>query len=477
MNGYRSWIPPVKNNNNEEISGLGLFIFGFSLRLIFSFWGSKYYYGDLRYTFGDSFSYTKSFINLVDKGIYTFDPSHPDAALYRGPIYPFFWGLHYLVFGENSVYQAVAVTQSLLDTLSGLLIYRILKELGVGAKGAALGGFLYLINPISLVHVPITGTETFATIVTLVVLYQTLKVSTPGGYLTVGLLTGVAVMTRQYIGILLPISILCLLFRDGWTIRWREQGLTAGLVTLGFVVAVSPWFLRNYINHDTPTILMGKTTGYKAYQEDFIAFNRFFNLFMVDVTPVYNSIALSGVTGLGEDPRFTPHIDAVNRLARRSFECGPSFISWRDMKHGVTKSNPDAGCKDELASNYEKLRQKFLDEHGPLFLWHVPLQNLEKAVFKSDLTSSRAGLTGWLIWACFLLRSIFVVLGFSAVFFLRKEPRLLMVLFPLFIFLFISSVIRQVEIRYLVQCEAVLMILATYVTAQTYNQLRSLAIK
>ena len=87
----------IKIKNTPPIF-LILVVIGLFVRIIFSFWASKFYFGEVKYTFGDSFSYTQAFINLVQSGTYSFDLKNPDAALYRGPTYPFFWGIHYLIF-------------------------------------------------------------------------------------------------------------------------------------------------------------------------------------------------------------------------------------------------------------------------------------------------------------------------------------------------------------------------------------------
>jgi hypothetical protein len=76
----------------------------------------------------------------------------------------------------------------------------------------------------------------------------------------------------------------------------REAIKLTAAVTVGFAIILSPWFLRNFINHDTPTILMGKTAGYLNAQEDYLAFKNFYSLFLVDITPVYTAVAVKGET-------------------------------------------------------------------------------------------------------------------------------------------------------------------------------------
>jgi 4-amino-4-deoxy-L-arabinose transferase-like glycosyltransferase len=124
------------------------------------------YYGNPTFTFGDSFSYSESFLNLIRNGHYSFDLSRPDASLYRGPVYPFFWGAHYVIFGKDMVYQSVAVTQAILDFGTCILVYMIAKNLSGSILAARVSFIAYSFFPIFWIYIPITGTETFATSLT-----------------------------------------------------------------------------------------------------------------------------------------------------------------------------------------------------------------------------------------------------------------------------------------------------------------------
>src|SRR5688572_22919140 len=91
---------------------LYILLLGLFLRLLFLWKGAAIYYGpDSVHKNGDTFSYVLSFQNLAEKGHYTFDESIPDASFGRLPGFPFFYGLHYLVFGKSTAYVATAISQ------------------------------------------------------------------------------------------------------------------------------------------------------------------------------------------------------------------------------------------------------------------------------------------------------------------------------------------------------------------------------
>lgn len=447
---------------------ISLLLLGFALRVLFAFWGSKFYFGEITFTFGDSFSYTRSVINLVENGLYSFDPSNPDAALYRGPVYPFFWGVHYLIFGEEIAYKAVAFSQCILDTLSGLLIYLISQRLGYSIRVSLLGTLLYLFYPTLLVHVPITGTETFAIFLTLLTVYTAVTAQGYWGFFIVGLLCGLALMTRQYLGLLLPIVTFYWLLNKDFHLKKRAR--LAAVITIGFLFAVSPWFVRNWVNHNVPTILMGKTSGYSVYGSDYIAFKRFYTLYLVDITPVLTKVSLYGSDGLAheEELRYiTREIQMANRLA---YNCGESFANWRQIRTKQPLGDTQF-CNEQVIEAYNWLYERALQDNGTKRLIEVPLLNIQKAFFKTSLTQPLGGFKDVIVSVMFGYRTLIMLLGVLSVFFLVQMRVSAFLFLPVGIIFYISFVVRQVEIRYLAQGEAVLAIFAAITTAAIVNRI------
>lgn len=443
-----------------------IFVTALALRLAFSFYFSKYYFGDLRYTFGDTESFTRPFLNLISKGVYTFDFGNADAYLYRPPAYPLFWGSHYLIFGADKVLKAVAFTQSFIDSGSAVLCVALATRLGCTKKWAIFSGILYALNPILFVHVPISGTETFAIFLTLSSVYLALNPEKTSNLFWAALLLAVATMTRQYLGILLPITILYLFF---WSLQLRNARILifskkALVYSLSFCLFVSPWFLRNAIELGKPTIFMGETTGYKTYQEDYVAFSKFYNLYFVNVTPIYDSIAAKGSDGLSDHEEFGELADEVRDAARQANECGPSFVAWRAMKFAHIKSPmPSVYCKKNVVDSYESLRYRAIKMGGPALVLKAPIGNVAKSIFKQDLVHAQASIAKTLtIRSIFLFRSSYIVLGFLSIAWLWRRPEATFLLFPVAIIILISFLIRQVEIRYLAQAEALLIPYAAF---------------
>lgn len=451
-------------------------LFGLAGRLGYSFYLSKFFFGTVRYTFGDSFSYTESFLNLLNHGHYTFEIGNTDAYMYRGPAYPFFWGLHYLLFGPDSVYEAVAFSQSILDTGTGLLIFFILRHLNISNVLSLIGCTLYLLNPIFIVYVPITGTETFANFITTFLIFLAITRSKSIFWLIfIGVTCGFAVLTRQYLGLLLlTVFIFLIALNKTKADLLKHSLLQITIVSLGFASVIGPWYLRNLINHNTNSFLMGKTTGYASFQEDWLAFKDFYSLYFVDVTPIRDRIAFEGTNRLS--PADVPHIpfDELERVDRLAHKCGPSFLTWRGEEgYSHTKRSSLPNCKDRVVSGYTKLYEQALDVAPFYFQWQQPLLNVHKSFFKDALVNPLGGRKDFIIGIIFSVRSIVTVGAVLSLIFLRNSPFKMFMLFPIFLIFYISFSAKQVEMRYLTQADAVMIVFFCLLCSSLWSRLKN----
>lgn len=460
-----------------------ILLIGLILRISFAFWGAKYYFGSLKYHDSDTWSFLNSFLNLIKYGTYTFDFSNIDAYIYRGPIYSFFLGMHYFLFGSENLFKYVAITQSALDTLNGFLIYKILIEFNIPKKYACIGSIIYLLNPIFITYSTIAIAETTSTTISLLILYNSITANDTKKFLLLGSLCAIGVMTRQHLGLLLPAVCLLLLINKKFLINQRLIYIFA--IGMGFALTVSPWFLRNTINLGIPTFLMGKTSGYNDFQEDFIAADRFYNLYFVDVTPIIKSISTTGDDGIKDKKIFGDLIDEIRKANKSAYECGPSFILRRSYYQSNEENHSykiQIECKEKVKKQFEELREKAINTNNNYFYWNVPIENLKKSFFKNELTKSNNNRAKHIIiGSIFSFRSVLMILGILSIFYIRQNTNIAILIFPISLIFYISVVMRHVEIRYYAQAESFLIILAIIfvyylkisLTAQVKQELNS----
>jgi len=253
----------------------------------------------------------------------------------------------------------VAVSQSFMDVGTGYLILLILLNQGVPRKWAIFGMTLYLFNPFSIFYVPLTSTETFATFEAIYIFFKSQKSSKLKHFLFLGLLCGMATLTKQHLGILLPTLILYLIHRRDHDFLYLFRSII--ILVTGFLLVMIPWTIRNYALTGELIVLKGETPGYPVTQEDNVSIYRFYNHYFIDTGSIWRSIYLTGEDGIEDHSIFGNQKEEVAAAARLAFECGPSAYHAREKKFSITDYR---GCKDEVVRRYNSLTDQAASERS-----------------------------------------------------------------------------------------------------------------
>lgn len=454
---YFRWAPYVMP---------GLLVLGLLLRLLFVWFGAAVYYkGHDPFLNGDTGSYTENFINLWEHGLYSFNPLNPEAAFGRLPGYPFFWGIHYLLFGKQHVFQAVAYSQCLLDTVAIYLIYATAKALTHDIRAAWISALLYATYPFVLVWLTVSGSEALATFLTIALFWWlATRPTTVRNALLAGLLVGLALLVREYLGILLMPVFYWLYAARGLS---RPFVGLSSLVLVGFLTLYIGWPIRNYVFHQRFLLLKPATAGYDRFAEDVNTARRWIYNWNPDADAY-----LDGIAGTAALPRFPAEVFAspaeaarAQALIRQARACGTGFYSWRTYQHYSRPTN----CNAELVAGFTALENSYKERH-PLRYWtHVPLLNLKKAFFKNQLLQGSGKLVGLL----FTYRSVLLLLSLWGAFLLRRRRSVWpLVFFFWFMYLFICVGLRQLEMRYLLQADTAILSLAGVPFVWLFDRLR-----
>lgn len=469
----------------SQSSLLGFIVVGgLLLRVLFLVYGAPVYYHDssLVHLNGDSGSYMWAFENLLLKGHYSFDFLEPDAAFGRLPGYPFFYGLHYLVFGAARAAVATVCTQTLLDAGAVLVVYGIVRQLApTSASSALVGAALYAAYPFIILWVPVIGTETLATDLTLLWVYMLVAYRSTTRYaLALGLLTAVCFFVREYLGILFPITLGYLLLQYGRQPGRFEQGSLGRavravvLVGLGFGVLYVGWPLRNYFNEHRLMLVKTKTAGYANYTPDVDSYYRWVHAWTYDENVWLDKLLSGKPVDFPHEAVETPaDVAEARRLVALARTCGSGFYVRRVTTQPVYRDtaamlhNPEyrrfhfANCNSAISAGFSALEQRYAERHPWKYRFSVPLQNLRKGFFKSDTIASHRE-TGdshaLLLRVLFGYRTLLLLLGLAGLWRHWKLRLLPVALFFIFMYLFISFFLRGLEMRYLLQADAALLV-------------------
>ncbi|WP_201986402.1 hypothetical protein [Hymenobacter rubidus] len=467
---------------------LAIILLGLGARVLFMVVGVAAYYHspDLFCLNGDSSSYTQSFENLWRVGRYTFDLQVPEASFGRLPGYPFFYGVHRLVFGAALAPVATAWSQLLLDTAAIWLVFGILSRMAPAVRWAPyLGAFLYATYPFVMVWVPVIGTESLSTDLTLLWFYLLLGWRPTLAYsLGTGVLVAANLFVREYMGSLLPITLLWVVVKampQGWPLAWRH----AALVAAGFGVLYIGWPVRNYVLAHRLMLLKPQAAGYINQTPDVDEFYKWVHCWDANENPWLDSVLIGqGPVHFPESACSTPAEAAqAQTLVLLARHCGSGFYAVRGSQpaDSVYRRYRTDNCNAAISTGFQQLRQQFAAEHPWRYWFDVPVQNLRKAFFKSRLVPPQAlyphapPRSAGLLGLIFGYRTALLLLGWVGLFAsLRRYPALWLVLAVSgFQYVYICFFYRGLEMRYLLQADALLILPAALWLGRGLAQVRN----
>lgn len=427
---------------------------GAIVRILFLFYGAEYYYGNNKFINNDSFSFTNSFINLLKNGSYAIRLDFQDSYMGRPPGYPFFWGLHYLIFGESYVYIAVAISQIILDILSIKLIFDILKKITDNDMISLLGSLVYALYPFIIIWLTITGTEAFASFLAILILWMFYtRKDTFLKYFLLGAFLSFITLTRSYLGLLFPLIILSIIGKKELIFKIKFKFII--IVSLTFILSYSFWPLRNYINHKQLIIFNTPSSGYYNFQKDFTSFRSWINSwesyslkvneYLATIINTNNQLQVPNYVFYNKNEKLL--FDSLINLCRT---CGSSFYYWKYYTPFKEKS-----CNEQIADGFFKLKASFIEHHPFQYYIMIPLNTFKKAVFKLNAVKNNS----LLLKLLFIYRSLLIILGFIGSFiFIRKLYFSLLTMFPIMWYLYLCFTHSHFEIRYVLQADIILLL-------------------
>lgn len=449
---------------------LGISALGLLLRLLFLWKGATLYYGPgQEHLNGDSSSFIDSFLTLWQTGHYTSEPLIPDASFGRLPGYPFFYGLHHVLFGPQLVVPALCVTQALLDTAVIALFYNLMLRWTGRVWAARIAALLYATYPFAVAWVSVVGSESLNTFCTVVWLSVITRAGGRRHYLLVGLLSALAFYVREFMGILLPIAafFVWLLPQRSALASWQR----VALVVAGFGMLYVWWPLRNYVNHNRVVLVKPVAAGYANQREDMQAYLDWLHCWTNDNTTWLERLLANKPfrypTEIFSGPAEERRAYALTELAAR---CGSSFHMFRIKAADVRMASSErfCNCDEQLTAGFDSLRLSYMRRQPVEYQTVVPLANLHKAFFKSSTVHAPASAAIGLLQRIFFnYRTLLLLAGIVGLVMKRRKPAYWPVAaYFCFIYAYISYDFRSLEMRYLLQADALLLLPAAQLVAQ-----------
>jgi hypothetical protein len=209
---------------------------------------------------------------------------------------------------------------------------------------------------------------------------------------------------------------------------------------------------------------------------DFLSFIKFSHSVTTDITPEYHQI-------MGTKKVIWPQaayldagdsilLDSVVQLCRT---CGTGFSFWGISEEiRTTHVAPAENCDTLIDKIFTSLYLKQKSKNVFSYWIKVPLGNLKKCFFKYNLYGNKSKLVKLLSSSLFLFRTLFIFLGLWGIFvairnrFLNKGFLILVSFFMIAWYFYLSFFWRNIEIRFLLQCDILLLIPAAYLLTRLF---------
>ncbi|HOE03756.1 MAG TPA: glycosyltransferase family 39 protein [Bacteroidales bacterium] len=450
------------------------------VRLIFTIFVAQTYFGKPDfYVMGDTQTYMTMATNLVDHGSYSTSPDNLNGVASRLPGYPLLLSIVYLICGRNILlsFFVVITLQILADVLSAYFLYRISLKYLNSKRIALLSMLLYSIYPFIIVWVPVVATETFSVFFMLwglLILGAAPKIR---NCLIGGALLAVSVFMRPQISVLIVIFILVYLITHRKVLK--KAMVSVFLMALGFGMVYSPWVIRNYILLDQLVIFQKISGGIPTFNRDVKAVRSYIYSIKTEWDPQFFQIVRNEAVDWPEIAYISKEDSLMLRRAEYlAKNCGSGISCWAEYWNMDNKRMSECkSCNDSIVYYFTTLRKRQIEANP--FHYHVvlPAKNLGKALFKTGFTKESRGGVLLIGNILFLFRSLLLILGLIGVFIMMKRKILLGYVIFIFwatVYFYLCYVTRNLEMRYFLNNDVLMLIPAAYLLHLLWCRLRKI---
>ncbi|MEW6468161.1 MAG: glycosyltransferase family 39 protein [Bacteroidota bacterium] len=204
---------------------------------------------------------------------YTLEPHNPEMKVRRTPLYPLWYGLHYVLFGEEKSFFVIRYSQLLLFSLAAILLGMAVFNFSLDERWAKWATALFSLSPFIFIYAYHTITEGLTPFLVVLPFYFFSRFHVSGNrkfLLLAGIATGLAMLNRPLTGLLLPAFLLSLLRKDLFRGPvFKELALQSLFLALPAILTLAPWTVRNYFATRGEIVLLEK-----IYYEDPMDFGR-----------------------------------------------------------------------------------------------------------------------------------------------------------------------------------------------------------
>lgn len=449
-------------------------VFGLLARIayviLFADFFAKAYLGrnTLFYPGGDFGTSLNSFKNLLYHGTYSANLNDALGAFNRMPGYSFFVGFISLIFPEPYNMYVVSGLQIIIDCVAVALVYAILfKRFHCSEKVSLLGALIYAAYPIAIIWTPVLFSDSIGAFFSLLILYSYLSSKeNKKHWLILGILIGCAMLFRPQA----LLSILVIGMMEFWrnikNIKYYFQSML--IMGLGVALTYGTYPARNVLFQHRLVLFQDLRGSGTCWNDATVNYMQYVYAVQSHWEPAWSSIMQNRKFEI--DPAaYAVAGDSLilDRAVKNAQQCSYAFSCWSGY---WTEQRTSAAlkCDSSIAADFALLREHQMKNNAFHFWVTLPIENLKKCLFKSEISHKKnGGLVASLVPMVFYYRSLLILLGILAcVFAIRRRQNTKANVFILLSFfswyLLISAgtmaQLRNIEMRYLLPVDVLLLV-------------------
>jgi 4-amino-4-deoxy-L-arabinose transferase-like glycosyltransferase len=471
----------LKKNLIENKINL-IILIGLLVRVLFYFFGASIYYGSETFVKGgDSKWWLDNFVNFINHFTYTDELNTEYGYFTRLPGYSFFIGFFYLLSGKKMflAFKMVAFAQIILDSISIYFVFKISEYTFKSKRTSIITSVIYALYPFIIVWNVIVYAETLSIFFLLFSILLILKKPSLKGYIVSSFLLGLGILTRIQLILIIPVIIGALIYSNK---KLYGDYINKKIIWFTLVLGLTygSWPLRNYINHNK-IIFYQHLGDKKHWAPDYMYYMYYIWAVKTDHEPQFSQIMKNLPV---EFPKESYKVEGDSlkliRVVELMRECGEGVSYFRESEK-IATGHVEKGkhCNAEIVKLFKELIQNQKEKNALNYYFFVPINNLKKAIFKFNLTEKQKGKADSLLKLLFLYRTLLIFLGIFGLFkiFRLKDNDQIFLTFlvsgyAVFWYLFQSFFYRNMEIRFLLHADVLLLFPAAFYISFLFEKIK-----
>lgn len=445
----------------------------------------------------DNYWYVHQMKNFINGKGFTIDPNKAHYDVRRTPVYPLFYGIHYLAFGEDGSYKYIRVTQILLFILATFALlqaaYHFTQKKSIAIITACLFGF----NPLFVVYLFYTITEGISPALMCFMLYFIslgYRYNRKKDWFFAGLFFALGCLCRPAIFFLAPSFLFLIVYKNRKKVN--DIIIYSLFSFFGAAVLFAPHVIRNYcVSKDF--ILLEKYYGDPMdYGMPNIALRYWITCWINPADYTSEAISNKMLQNINNSTSSIPKSvlieQELERLPKQAFlansrdeikDAYGSLYDYYNIKLSGISTKKSIDSSEAIAQQkMEHLRNKFIQNKPFQFYIIRPMLFLKSLILQSNsyilifLDDYQNNIVKWIAKLVLYLLNIYLFAAlFLALIFIKKYKPVTIFAF-LFLFLhliYLIFIIEYFEARYLIPIFPLMYIVAGIFTVECLGKIKA----